>query len=86
MVKQEHGREFWKILLHTVLPGTKLTPRPAALLAALSLRMGILPLRDAADAELVHFKKWNSLNIPETWNMNCLALLLDADRDYESRT
>ena len=82
----KHKRVFWRILLHTVLPGTMLTARPAAVLAALSLRMGILPLRDSADKELLAFKdKWNTLDVPETWNTGCLGLLLDADKDYKSR-
>ncbi|GKT59890.1 dihydroxyacid dehydratase [Colletotrichum tofieldiae] len=82
----EHQRKFWKVLLHLVLPGTMLAARPAALLAALALRMGILPLRDAAARELLCFtNKWNTLDIPETWNTNCLSLLLDADKDFERR-
>ncbi|KDN69738.1 putative dihydroxyacid dehydratase [Colletotrichum sublineola] len=82
----EHHRKFWKVLLHLVLPGTMLTARPAALLAALALRMGIQPLRDAADQELLCFAdKWNTLDIPETWNASCLSLLLDADKDFEKR-
>ncbi|KAM0259347.1 hypothetical protein ACHAQJ_003379 [Trichoderma viride] len=86
LAKEQYGREFWKILLHTVLPGTKLGARPASLLAALTLRMGIAPLRDVADQELASFStKWNTLDIPETWNLGCLNLLLDADQDYEER-
>jgi hypothetical protein len=86
LTKVEHKMKFWKILLHVVLPGTMLSVRPAALLAALSLRMGMLPLRDAADTELIFTsKKWNTLEIPETWNASCLSLLLDADKDYETR-
>ncbi|KAF5009882.1 hypothetical protein FDECE_3933 [Fusarium decemcellulare] len=82
----KHKRKFWKILLHAVLPGTMITARPAAVLAALALRMGIVPLRDAADQELLAFRdKWNTIDIPETWNTGCLGLLLDADRDYEKR-
>ncbi|OLN87033.1 putative ariadne-like RING finger protein [Colletotrichum chlorophyti] len=82
----QKDRRFWRILLHTVLPGTMLGARPAALLAALSLRMGIHPLTDAADSELLLFAtKWNTLEIPETWNASCLSLLLDADEDYEQR-
>lgn len=75
------GRHFWKILLHAILPGTMLAGRPAALLAALSLRMGMKPLQEAAYAELVCWKdKWNTLEIPETWNTSCLDLLLDANQ------
>ena len=86
LAQQKYNRRFWKILLHVVLPGTMLSARPASLLAALSLRMGMLPLRDAADAELLHASRtWNTLDIPETWNVNCLSLLLDADKDYEAR-
>lgn len=86
LAREEYNREFWKVLLHAVLPGTKLAARPAALLAALALRMGIAPLREVADAELLAFSThWNSLAIPETWNLGCLGLLLDADKDYEKR-
>ncbi|KAK5996603.1 Putative ariadne-like RING finger-like protein [Cladobotryum mycophilum] len=86
LTKETYKRQFWKILLHAVLPGTKLGARPAALLAALALRMGIAPLRDAADQELMHFRdNWNTIEIPETWNLGCFNLLLDADDNYEKR-
>ncbi|TQN69148.1 putative ariadne-like RING finger protein [Colletotrichum shisoi] len=86
LANPEHQRKFWKILLHLVLPGTMLAARPAALLAALALRMGIQPLRDAADQELLGFTdKWNNLEIPETWNASCLSLLLDSDENFERR-
>ncbi|KAL1898503.1 hypothetical protein Sste5346_003407 [Sporothrix stenoceras] len=86
LARPEHKRMFWKILLHTIVPGTMLGPRTAALLAALSLRMGLAPLRDVADRELLNYSsKWNTLDIPETWNTNCLNLLLSADQDYEAR-
>ncbi|KAK2761022.1 dihydroxyacid dehydratase [Colletotrichum kahawae] len=82
----KYQRKFWRILLHLILPGTMLAARPGALLAALSLRMGLRPLTEAADQELLFFsKKWNNLDIPETWNASCLSMLLDADRDYEKR-
>ncbi|KAH6695548.1 hypothetical protein F5X68DRAFT_163812 [Plectosphaerella plurivora] len=83
---EKHGRNLWKVLLHLILPGTKITLRPAALLAALSNRMGMLPLRAAADEELLSFRKhWGSRDVPETWSVSCLSLLLDADQDYERR-
>ncbi|KAI1880523.1 hypothetical protein JX265_000763 [Neoarthrinium moseri] len=86
LAKSQYNRQFWKILLHTVLPGTKLGARAAALLAALSIRMGMKPLIDAADWEMAAWKNnWNNLEIPETWNTNCLALILDADNDFEAR-
>ncbi|KAK7418455.1 hypothetical protein QQX98_003947 [Neonectria punicea] len=82
----KHKGQFWKLLLHAVLPGTMISARPAAVLAALALRMGIVPLRDVADQELLSFRdRWNTLEIPETWNVGCLGLLLDADRDFEKR-
>jgi hypothetical protein len=81
LAQPEHKRKFWKVLLHTVLPGTMLGPRPAALLAALSLRMGIKPLEKVAHSELMAWRdKWNTLDIPETWNSTCLTLLLEADK------
>ncbi|KAM5356820.1 hypothetical protein ACJ41O_003466 [Fusarium nematophilum] len=82
----KHNCKFWKILLHAVLPGTMITARPAAVLAALALRMGIAPLREVADRELLSFRdKWNTIDIPETWNTGCLGLLLDADSNFEQR-
>jgi len=81
LAKPQLGRHFWKILLHAILPGTMLAGRPAALLAALSLRMGMKPLQEAAYLELLFWKdKWNTLEIPETWNTSCLDLLLDANQ------
>lgn len=86
LARPVHKRKFWKVLLHTIVPGTMLGPRPAALLAALSLRMGLAPLRDVADRELLTYAPhWNTLDIPETWNTNCLNLLLSADQDYAGR-
>ncbi|KAK1634128.1 dihydroxyacid dehydratase [Colletotrichum phormii] len=82
----EHQRKFWKVLLHLILPGTMLAARPAALLAALALRLGIWPLTSTADTELLTFTtKWNNLDVPETWNASCLSLLLDANNDFERR-
>lgn len=82
----QYSRAFWKTLLHLIVPGTKLGGRPAALLAALSIRMGMKPLMDAADFEMAAWKdKWNNINVPETWNTNCLALILDADKSFEAR-
>ncbi|KAK4179157.1 hypothetical protein QBC36DRAFT_323286 [Triangularia setosa] len=81
LTKPERKRMFWRILLHTVLPGTMLALRPAALVAALTLRMGIQVLEEAAFTELLLMKdNWNTLDIPETWNTNCLNLLLDANK------
>ena len=85
LAEVKHGGKFFKILLHVILPGTMITARPAALLAALSLRMGIRPLQEAADNELLRFSTWNALDIPETWNTNCLSLVLEADKNYEGR-
>ncbi|KAJ2971322.1 hypothetical protein NUW58_g9448 [Xylaria curta] len=77
---------FWQILLHFVCSGTKLAARPAALVAALSIRMGMQPLRAAAETQMLNWReRWNDLKIPETWNVNCLSLILDADRAFEGR-
>lgn len=82
----EHKRRFWRILLHIVVPGTMLSARPAALLAALSIRLGIEPLLEAAEQEMLLWRdRWNNLEIPETWNTSCLGLLLDADEAYRKR-
>jgi hypothetical protein len=86
LAKPEHKRKFWKILLHTVLPGTMLAARPASLLAALSVRMGIKPLEEVAYTELLAWRdNWNTLDIPETWNTSCLSLLLEADNKHQQR-
>ncbi len=87
LAKPEHKRKFWKMLLHLVVPGTMLGARPAALLAALSVRMGIKPLEEVAYLELAAWRdNWNTLDIPETWNSSCLGLLLDADRKHRRAT
>lgn len=87
LARAEHKRQFWRILLHIVVPGTMLSARPAALLAALSIHLGIAPLFDAAAQELLLWRdRWNDLTIPETWNVSCLGLLLDADEAYQSKT
>ncbi|PKS08369.1 hypothetical protein jhhlp_005313 [Lomentospora prolificans] len=86
LAREEKDRQFWRVLLHVVLPGTMLARRPSALLAALALRMGLQHLRDVADTELLGYRdEWNTLEIPETWNLGCLGLLLDADDNYLRR-
>lgn len=86
LAKQEYGNRLWRIMLHLVVPGTMLAARPAALLAALAIRMGIRPLFAAADEELIRWRaRWNNIEIPETWNVSCMSLLLDADKAYRNR-
>jgi hypothetical protein len=86
LAAQKYGRPFWKILLHAIVPGTMLSSRPAALLAALSLRMGVEPLTQVAEQEMLMWRdRWNDIDIPETWNVGCLSLLLDADAAYRRR-
>ncbi|KAL2810553.1 hypothetical protein BJX63DRAFT_315234 [Aspergillus granulosus] len=83
LATEKYGNHFWKILLHIIVPGTRLTPRGAALLAALSIRLSIPFLNDAAENEMLGYKnKWNNVEIPETWAVACLTLLLDADAAY----
>ncbi|CAI7590254.1 unnamed protein product [Penicillium palitans] len=55
LASEKYNRQFWKVLLHTVVPGTKLPARSAALLAALSLRIGIVPLIKVAEQEMLAF-------------------------------
>lgn len=82
----KHKRRFWKILLHLIVPGTMLAARPAALLAALSLWMGMKSLTRVADIEMLYFKKgWNNIDTPEIWNKNCLFLVLETDQNYRAR-
>lgn len=86
LARSEYKRKFWKILLHIVVPGTMLSARPAALLAALAIRLGVHPLLEAADSEMLLWRdRWNNIEIPETWNMSCLGLLMDADKAYRTR-
>ncbi|QKX55088.1 uncharacterized protein TRUGW13939_02180 [Talaromyces rugulosus] len=86
LASQEYKTNFWRVLLHAVLPGTMLGARPATLLAALSLRMGVEPLREVAEHQMRAWKtKWNDTEVPETWNIGCLTLLLDADKAYRQR-
>ncbi|KAL4801834.1 hypothetical protein BDV18DRAFT_154698 [Aspergillus unguis] len=70
MASGKYGSQFWEILLHTINPGTQLATRPAALLAALTIRMGISFLGGVA----------NNVEVPETWAVGCMALLLDANK------
>ena len=86
LASQEFEWKFWKILLHTVLPGTMLAARPAVVLAALAIRIGLKPLFNAAFAAMLFWRdKWNNLEVPETWNSSCLGLLLDADGEYRKQ-
>ncbi|KAJ5115012.1 hypothetical protein NUU61_000771 [Penicillium alfredii] len=83
---EKHNRQFWKILFHVIVPGTRLSARPAALVAALSLRLGIAPFTDAAEGEMLAFKdKWNDASTPENWTIGCLTLLIDADEAYQKQ-
>ncbi|KAF3023313.1 hypothetical protein E8E15_006833 [Penicillium rubens] len=86
LIKEKYNRQFWKVLLHTVEPGTKLPARSAALLAALSLRMGIVPLMKVAEQEMLAFKdKWNDPSIPQTWTLGCLTLLIGSDEAHQKQ-
>lgn len=85
LVETEFKCEFWNILLHILVPGTRLANRGAAVLAALALRMGISPLRRAANAILLTRRdEWNDFETPENWSTGCLSILLQADQDYEN--
>ncbi|OBT79327.1 hypothetical protein VF21_01841 [Pseudogymnoascus sp. 05NY08] len=86
LASAEYNHYFWRILLHIVVPGTMLSSRPAALLAALSIQLGLEPLLEVANREMMRWRdRWNDLDIPETWNTSCLGLLLDADDAYQKR-
>jgi len=86
LASQKQGWNFWKVLLHTVLPGTMLSARPATVLAALAIRIGLKPLFDPACAAMRFWRdKWSNLEVPETWNSSCLGLLLDADGEYRKQ-
>jgi hypothetical protein len=86
LASKEHEWKFFKILLHVVVPGTKLSARSATVLAALVIRIGLKPLFDAACATMMFWRdKWNRLDIPETWNASCMGLLLDADEEYRKQ-
>jgi hypothetical protein len=86
LASSDYDRKFWKILLHIIVPGTMLSARPAALLAALTIHMGVKPLLEAADKEMLAWKDfWTNIEVPETWNVSCLSLLLDADAAFRIR-
>ncbi len=86
LASKEEGWKFWKMLLHVVLPGTMLSARPATVLAALAIRIGLQPLFKPAYAAMLFWRdKWNNLEVPETWNSSCLGLLLDADAEYRKQ-
>ena len=81
---QAHHHQLFRILLHAIVPGTMLGPRASAVLAALSIKMGIKPLHTPASELMLRWKpKWNNLENPETWNTSCLSLLIDADNAHQ---
>lgn len=85
LASDQYKHQFWRIVLHLIVPGTLLSTRPAALVAALSLRVGLTFLKDAAVYEMLRFKdRWNDIETPETWTLGCLGLLLDADEIYQN--
>lgn len=64
-----------------------LSTRPAMVLAALAIRIGIEPLFAPASTALTFWRdKWNNLETPETWTIGCLGLLLDADNEHWKMT
>ncbi|CAI7671923.1 unnamed protein product [Penicillium bialowiezense] len=84
LASEKYQKQFWKTLFHVIKPGTKLGARPAALVAALCLRVGIAPLAKVAEQEMLAYKdKWNDLKTPETWSIGCLSLLVDADEAHK---
>ena len=86
LAKDEYERRFWRILLHVVVPGTMLSSRPASILAAFALKLGITPLIPVAETEVLAMReRWNNIEAPETWTVSCLSLLVDADRKYQQR-
>ncbi|KAL3436087.1 hypothetical protein BDV09DRAFT_203547 [Aspergillus tetrazonus] len=83
LATETYNHQLWKVMLHTLVSGTELTARAAALLAALSIRMGVTFLAAAAESEMLRYKdSWNNVEVSETWAISCLRLLLDADRTY----
>ncbi|EPS37344.1 hypothetical protein H072_8975 [Dactylellina haptotyla CBS 200.50] len=82
LAKKEHKRQFWKILLHLVLPGTYLSARAGALLAALCMKIGVqIPgLQEAARETLVAFRgQWADIEVGENWSLECMRLLVYCD-------
>ncbi|OAF55194.1 hypothetical protein VC83_08412 [Pseudogymnoascus destructans] len=61
-------------------------PDRQQLLAALSIQLGLEPLLEVANREMMRWRdRWSDLDIPETWNASCIGLLLDADDAYRKR-
>lgn len=86
LATKDNRQEFWRILLHIVVPGTMLGRRAGALLAALSIRLGVKPLMEAAERTMMTWRdRWNNVEIPETWNISCLSLLINADNACNQR-
>ncbi|MCJ1332242.1 hypothetical protein MMC10_008934 [Thelotrema lepadinum] len=84
LASPKYGGIFWRILPHIFAPGTMFEPRLAALLAALSIRVGIPFLRRIAVEELQKHT-WNNLDDPEMWSTGYLALLLEVDESFKTR-
>ncbi|PLB35585.1 uncharacterized protein BDW47DRAFT_60666 [Aspergillus candidus] len=86
LASYKHDRQFWKVIFHLIVPGTKISARPAALVAALCLKLGFTPLAAVAEQEMLSFRdKWSDVSVPENWTLDCLSLLLDADDTYQSQ-
>ncbi|KAI9372847.1 hypothetical protein BJX61DRAFT_505484 [Aspergillus egyptiacus] len=84
LATDDYNRQFWKVLLHTIVPGSRLPARGAAVLAALTIRLGITFLANVAESEMINYKdKWNNIEVPETWSISCMTLLLEANSVYQ---
>ncbi|KAL7266816.1 hypothetical protein RUND412_010620 [Rhizina undulata] len=71
------GIKVFTLLLHLVLPGTKLSFRLAAIVASLCRTLKITFLEEAAKAILDDQKgKWLNLGYPENFNLECIRILL----------
>ncbi|KAF3939295.1 hypothetical protein ABW19_dt0200302 [Dactylella cylindrospora] len=82
LARKGYRRDFWKVLLHLVLPGTLLSARGGAVLAALCMKIGVqIPgIQEAARETLVAFRgKWADIEVGENWSMECMRLLLYCD-------
>lgn len=56
LTQKKYGRQFWRPLPQLVLPSTLSSSRPGALVAALYLRKGLVPLMEAAVEEMMRFQ------------------------------
>ncbi|KAJ5115919.1 hypothetical protein N7456_000267 [Penicillium angulare] len=78
--------DFWRVVLHLIVPGVLVCHKSAIIVAALTLLYGPNPLKvDAANAVDEIDDYWSGDKIIEVLNLPFLTLLVDAEIAYQSK-